>query len=72
MIYVLHKPTFLTSTFCKNALATFCNFTCPYIYAGLFGHIVKFLSFTFYKNVLNLNTLGLQVHPQIVMCDLLH
>jgi len=34
--------------------------------------IVKFLTFTFYKNVLNLNTFGRRVHPQIVTCNLLH
>jgi len=33
---------------------------------------VKFLTFTFYKNALDLNTFGLRVHPQIVTCDLLH
>jgi len=26
----------------------------PIIFAGLFGHIVKFSIFTFYKNALNL------------------
>jgi len=34
--------------------------------------MVKFLTFTFYKNALNLNTFGMRVHPQIVTCDLLH
>jgi len=72
MIYVSRKQTFLTSTFCYIALATFYNFTRPEIFAGLFGHIVKFLTSTFYKNALNLNTFGLRVHPQIVTCDLLH
>jgi len=33
---------------------------------------VKFLTFTFYKNALYLNTFGLRVRPQIVTCDLLH
>jgi len=33
---------------------------------------VNFLTFTFYKNALNLNTFGLPVHTQIVTCDLLH
>jgi len=47
---VSRKQTFLTSKFCKNALGTFYNFTHPYIFAVLLGHIVKFLTFTFYKN----------------------
>jgi len=33
---------------------------------------VKFVTFTCYKNALNLNTFGLRVHPQIVTCGLLH
>ena len=66
---VSRKQTFLTSTFCKNALATFYNFTRPQIFAVLFGHILKFLIFTFCKNALNLNTFVLRVHPQIMTCE---
>jgi len=44
------------------------NFTRPYLFSVLFGHIVKFLAFTFCKNVLNLDTFWLRVHPQTVTC----
>jgi len=37
----------------------------PINFSVLLGHIEKFLTFTFYKNALNLNTFGLHVQPQI-------
>ena len=45
-ICVSCKQTFLKSTFCKNALGTFYNFTLPYIFSVLLEHIVILLTFT--------------------------
>jgi len=47
------------------------QFYAPMNFSVLLGHTVKFLTFTFYKNALNLNTFGLRVHPQTVTrgCD---
>jgi len=41
------------------------QFCAPINFSVLLGHTEKFLTFTFYKNALNLNTFGLRVHPQI-------
>jgi len=57
--------------FVKMFLGTL-SFTILHInFSVLLGHTEKFLTFTFYKNALNLNTFGLHVHPQIVThgCD---
>jgi len=47
------------------------QFCAPINFSVLLGHTEKFLTFTFYKNALNLNTFGLRVHPQSVTggCD---